>query len=615
MEKKIGSNPIKFPPLSSSSIITTTLFLFLLLCFPSPSTSADEDDIRCLRGIQSSLSDPRGVLKSWNFANTTLGFLCNFVGVSCWNNQENRVINLELRDMGLSGRIPESLKYCGSLQKLDLSTNRLSGNIPQELCTWLPFLVSLDLSNNELNGEIPSRLSECRFVNSLVLSENRLTGQIPVQLSSLGRLATFSVSNNDLTGRIPSVFTSSPKFSSDDFNGNKGLCGRPLSSTCGGLSKKNLAIIIAAGVFGAAASILLAFAVWWFCYHRRNVGSLNEEGVSTLAQRLISHKLVQVTLFQKPLVKVKLGDLLSATNGFSSENVIVTTRTGTTYKAVIPDGSALAVKHLSECKLGEKEFRYEMNRLWELRHPNLAPLLGFCVAEEERLLVYKYMSNGTLKSLMEEGGGDELDWLTRFRIGLGAARGLAWLHHGCRPSILHQNICSSVILVDEDFDARIVDSGLARLMAPSDNNESSFVNGDLGEFGYVAPEYSTTMVASLKGDVYGLGVVLLELATGVKALGKEGFKGSLVDWVKQLESSGRLADAIDEVIRGKGCDEEIIKFVEVACNCVASRPKERWSMFKAYQSLRAMAEKQGYSFTEQDEDFPLIFNTQENETV
>uniref|UniRef100_A0A0D3DC30 Protein kinase domain-containing protein n=1 Tax=Brassica oleracea var. oleracea TaxID=109376 RepID=A0A0D3DC30_BRAOL len=374
-----------------------------------------------------------------------------------------------------------------------------------------------------------------------------------------------------------------------------------------GFYKKNLAIIIAAGVFGAAASILLAFVV--YLKRRRTTSSLTEGG---LAQRLRIHKLVQVSLFQKPLVKVKLGDLMSATNHFSSENIIVTTRTGTTYKAVFLDGSALAVKHLSaKCKLEEMEFRYEMNRLWELRHPNLAPLLGFCAVEEERFLVYKYMSKGTLKSLLEEEDV-ELDWSTRFRIGLGAARGLAWLHHGCRPPILHQNICSSVILVDEDFDARIVDSGLARLMVRSDNNDGCFMTGDLGEFGYVASEYFTTMVASLKGDVYGLGVVLLELATGVKALGGEGFKGSLVDWVKQLESSGRMADAFDEGIRGKGHDEEILKFVEVACHCVAPRPKERWTMFQAYRSLKAMAEKQGYSFTEQDDDFPLIFDTQEN---
>ncbi|KAJ0254058.1 Serine-threonine/tyrosine-protein kinase [Hirschfeldia incana] len=589
----ISSNPRNLLPLF------ITIFL---LCYYSPALAADEDDIRCLQGLHTSLTDPHGLLKSWNFANTTVGFLCNFIGVSCWNNQENRVLNLELRDMSLSGQIPDSLQFCGSLQKLDLSGNQLTGSIPNRLCSWLPFLVSLDLSNNQLNGEIPPELAECRFVNSLVLSNNRLTGQIPVQLSSLSRLATFSVSNNDLTGRIPSFFNSPSYSSSDDFNGNKGLCGRPLSSCGGGLSKRNLAIIIAAGVFGAVASISLGFVVWWYYYY--NTNSLTEEsGVSSLAQRLRIHKLVHVSLFQKPLVKVKLGDLMYATNHFGSENVIVTTRTGTTYKAVLPDGSALAVKHLRGCKLEEKEFRHEMNRLWELRHPNLAPLLGFCVVEEEKFLVYKYMSKGTLKSLLEEDDV-ELDWSARFRIGLGAARGLAWLHHGCRTPILHQNVCSSVILVDEDFDARIVDSGLARLM----------VTGELGEFGYVAPEYSSTtmVVASLKGDVYGLGVVLLELATGVKAVGGgEGFKGSLVDWVKQLESSGRIGDAFDEEIRGKGNDEEILKFVEVACHCVATRPKERWSMFQAYQSLKALAERHGYSFTEQDDDFPLIFDIQE----
>ncbi|ESQ32650.1 hypothetical protein EUTSA_v10003844mg [Eutrema salsugineum] len=608
---EINSSSRKLLPL----LIITTVFVFFL-CY-SPAMAADEDDIRCLQGLKSSLTDPQNALKSWNFANSTIGFLCNFVGVSCWNNQENRVINLELRDMGLSGRIPESLQFCGSLQKLDLSSNRISGNIPTQLCSWLPFLVSLDLSNNELNGEIPPDLAKCSFVNSIVLSDNRLSGQIPVQFSALARLAKFSVSNNELTGRIPSFFDS-PNYSSDDFIGNRGLCGPPLSSSCGGLSKKNLAIIIAAGVFGAAASMLLAFGIWWY-YHlkwtrRRRRSNVTEGGVSRLAQRLRSHKLAQVSLFQKPLVKVKLGDLMAATNNFSSENIIVSTRTGTTYKAFLPDGSALAVKHLSTCKLGEREFRYEMNQLWELRHPNLAPLLGFCVVEEEKLLVYKYMSNGTLHRLLDSNAV-ELDWSTRFRIGLGAARGLAWLHHGCRPPILHQNICSSVILVDEDFDARIIDSGLARIMVPSENNESSFMTGDLGEFGYVAPEYSTTMIASLKGDVYGLGVVLLELATGLKALGGEGFKGSLVDWVKQLESSGRIADALDGDIRGKGHDEEILKFVEIGCNCVASRPKERWSMFQVYQSLKAIAGKQGYSFTEQDDDFPLIFDTQENEAV
>ncbi|KAA8548036.1 hypothetical protein F0562_004703 [Nyssa sinensis] len=306
--------------------------------------AAEEDDVKCLQGVQSSLSDPQGKLSAWTFQNASAGFLCHFVGVTCWNDQQNRLISLELGEMQLTGEIPDSLQYCHVLQSLDLSSNNLSGSIPTEIY-------------------------------------NKLSGSIPYELSSLGRLKKFSVAHNDLSGTIPSFLGA---FDSSDFVGNSGLCGGPLGK-CGGLSKKNLAIIIAG-------------------------------------------------------------------------------RTGTTYKAVLPDGSALAIERLNTCQLSEKQFRLEMNRLGQLRHPNLVPLLGFCVVVEEKLLVYKHLSNGTLYSLLN-ANPTVLDWPTRFRIGLGAARGLAWLHHGCQPPILHQYISSNVILLDEDFDARIMDFGLARLMA------------------------------------------------------------------------------------------------------------------------------------------------------
>ncbi|KAF2316204.1 hypothetical protein GH714_041545 [Hevea brasiliensis] len=414
--------------------------------------------------------------------------------------------------MKLSGQFPESLKNCKSLQTLDLSSNALSGPIPTQICTWLPYLVTLDLSNNEISGPIPPDLVNCAYLNNLILSNNRLSGPIPYVFSSLARLKKFSVANNDLTGTIPSFFSN---FDSGDFSGNDGLCGKPLGSKCGGLSKKNLAIIIAAGIFGAAASLLLGFGVWWW-YHlkssrRRKTGYGIGRG------------------------------------------------TGTTYKAVLPDGSALAIKRLNTCKLGEKQIRLEMNRLGQLRHPNLTPLLGFCIVEDEKLLVYKQMSNGTL--------------------------GLAWLHHGCQPPFLHQNICSNMILVDEDFDARIMDFGLARLMNSSDSNESSYVNGDL------------------------------ELVTGQKPLdvstAEEGFKGNLVDWVNNLVSSGRMKDAIDKTLCGKGHDEEILQFLKIALNCVVARPKDRWSMYRVYQSLKACGDDLGFS--EQDDEFPLIFAKQDDE--
>ncbi|XP_010532925.1 PREDICTED: probable inactive receptor kinase At1g27190 [Tarenaya hassleriana] len=608
---------------------TTSITLFCLLLVCPFLCSSVEDDVLCLEGLKNSLQDPSGRLGGWSFSNSSSSAvsICKLTGVSCWNEKENRIISLQLQSMQLAGQIPESLKFCRSLQYLDLSDNGLSGPIPSQICSWLPYLVTLDLSGNKLGGSIPSQIVECKFLNSLILDENKLSGSIPMELSRLDRLRRLSLADNDLSGSIPSELS---HFGKDDFSGNDGLCGKPLSG-CGSLSGKNLTIIIVAGIIGAVGSLVVGFAILWWFFIRdgsRNktgygVGKSKEDG--DWIDLLRSHKLVQVTLFQKPIVKVKLADLMAATNNFNTGNVVVSSRTGVSYKAVLPDGSALAVKRLSSCGLVEKQFRSELNRLGQLRHPNLVPLLGFCVVEDERMLVYKHMPNGTLCSQLHGDGfcngghqaGGGLDWPTRLRIGVGAARGLAWLHHGCQPPYMHQYISSNVILLDEDFDARITDYGLARLVASRNSNDSSFNNGDLGELGYVAPEYSSTMVASFKGDVYGFGIVLLELVTGQKPLsinnGEEGlgFKGSLVDWVSQYLSTGRSKEAIDKSIYGIGYDDEIMQFLRVACSCVASRPKERPSMCQVYESLKNMADKHGLS--EHYNEFPLIFNKQDQE--
>ncbi|CAA0823406.1 Leucine-rich repeat protein kinase family protein [Striga hermonthica] len=597
------------------SVLCSLLLLTLLFL-----TCPAEDDVRCLREVRNSFPDSAGRFDSWNFANTSVGFICTFSGVSCWNDRENRLIGLELRDFALTGDIPDSLQFCHSLQTLDLSGNSLSGQIPSRICDWLPYLTSLDLSRNGLTGSIPADLVSCLYLNTLILDDNRLSGGIPYQFSNLGRLRRFSVANNDLSGRVPSFSGGSVVV---DFDGNSGLCGGTLGE-CGGLSRRSLAIIIAAGVVGAAASLMLGFGLWR-CYFsksskRRKRGSgvgMRGNGAaasagSSWAGRLRAHKLTQVNLFQKPLKKVKLGDLLESTNNFGKENIIVSSRTGMTYKAILPDGSALAIKRLSECKLEEKQFKMEINRLGQLRHPNLVPLLGFCLVEEEKLLVYKHLSNGTLGSNLSQDTA-VLDWPTRFKIALGASRGLAWLHHGCQPPIMHQNISSNMVLLDEDFDPRIMDFGLARLITSLDSKDSSFRCGDLGEVGYVPPEYSGTMVASLKGDVYSFGVVLLELATGLKPLDVSKvdglFKGSLVDWFTQVSGSGRIKDTIDRRLVGMGHDEEIVRFLRIACNCVVSRPKDRWSMYQVYEALKGMADEHGLS--EHDDEFPL-FSTQES---
>ncbi|KAH7554022.1 hypothetical protein JRO89_XS12G0097700 [Xanthoceras sorbifolium] len=368
------------------SIFVLVLISTVISCSGFVTSAVGEDDVKCLEGVKSSLNDPEGKLSSWSFKNSNVAFLCRFVGVSCWNDTENRIINLELREMKLSGQVPEPLQYCKSLQKLDLSVNKLSGTIPPQLCSWLPYLVTLDLSNNDLTGSIPPELGNCIYLNTLNLSNNRLSGTIPYQLSNLGRLSKLSVANNGLTGTVPSSFD---RFDKAGFAGNDGLCGGPLGD-------KHRAVVVV--------------PLRWV--RRRKTG-------------------------------------------------------------------------------------YDL---------------------EETMMVAWLRALG--------GSSAELDWLTRFRIGFGATKGLAWLHHGCQPPFPHQNICSYVILI-----TRIMDFGLARLMTSLE--EGSYVNGDLGELGYIAPKYSSTMVPSPKEDVYELGVVLLELVTGQKPLeiskADEGFKGNLVD--------------------------------------------------------------------------------------
>lgn len=414
------------------------------------------------------------------------------------------------------------------------------------------------------------------------------------------------------------------------------LCGRLVSSRCGrGLGSTGLGIVIAAGVFGAAASLLLAY-FFWRCTgkgkggrrrHRRGTSeSGGGEDGSWWTERLRAahNRLVPVSLFQKPIVKVKLADLMAATHDFSTSHIVVagSSRAGTAYRAVLRDGSALTVKRLHSCPLSEKAFRAEMGRMGQLRHPNIVPLLGFCVVEDERLLVYKHMESGALSSVMKKPGEAPLDWATRLRIAVGAARGLAWLHHGFQVPQIHQNLSSSAVLLDEDYDARITDVGLTRLvrMAPGEGGDTSpFLNGDFGEFGYVAPEYASNPVGTMKGDAYAFGVILFELVSGQEAAAVvtdvtgEGFKGTLVDWVNQLKASGRISDAIDKPLRGKGHEAEIQEFLKIAFACTQPRVTERHSMYRVFHALKSIGE--GCDVTEQFDEFPLAYNKDDSDAI
>ncbi|KAK3435144.1 hypothetical protein EUGRSUZ_D02519 [Eucalyptus grandis] len=187
-----------------------------------------ETDINCLKTIKASVQDPLNYLNyTWNFDNDTEGFICRFTGVECWHPDENRVLNLKLSDMGLKGQFPRGIEQCKSLTGLDLSSNKFSGPIPENISSIIQYATSLDLSSNSFSGQIPVNLSNCRYLNSLRLDHNQLSGQIPAELSLLGRLKSFSVANNLLTGPVP-AFGPNTTITADDYANNPGLCGAPL---------------------------------------------------------------------------------------------------------------------------------------------------------------------------------------------------------------------------------------------------------------------------------------------------------------------------------------------------------------------------------------------------
>ncbi|EOY08626.1 PREDICTED: probably inactive leucine-rich repeat receptor-like protein kinase At5g48380 [Theobroma cacao] len=587
------------------AVLGYNLICFALVLLSGRVCQATPNDIECLKSVKASLEDPYSYLSSWNFNNGTEGFICKFTGVDCWHPDENKVLNIRLSDLGLKGRFPQGIGKCESLTGLDLSSNKLSGLIPSDISEKLKYVTTLDLSDNNFSGPIPPSLANCSFLNVLKLGNNRLTGAIPLQLGVLNRIKTFNVANNQLSGQIPD-FGPNVTIQADSYANNPGLCGKILQP-CPGIPMKSRVGTIAASAVGGVTITAIIVGIILFYFSRGAAMKKKEDDPegNKWAKTIKGKKGIKVSMFEESVSKMRLSDLMNSTNEFSKSNIIGMGRTGTMYKAMIPDGYCLMIKRLEDFQRLEKEFVSEMNTLGSVKHRNLVPLLGFCVAKKERFLVYKYMENGTLYDKLHPAEPEvrNMDWPLRLRIGIGAARGLAWLHHNCNPRIIHRNISSKCILLDGDCEPKLSDFGLARLMNPIDTHLSTFVNGEFGDLGYVAPEYPRTLVATPKGDIYSFGVVLLELITGEKPThvvnAPESFRGSLAEWITQLSSSFLLQTAIDKSLLGNGFDSEVMQFLRVACNCVLPTPKERPTMFEVYQLLRAIGE--GYHFTTEDE--------------
>ncbi|KAG0488751.1 hypothetical protein HPP92_007562 [Vanilla planifolia] len=532
---------------------------------------------------------------------------------------------LSLSNNRLNGSIPEEIGLLSMLESLDLSENTIEGTFPSSLCNLsslirlnlggnllnekipetidrLGNLSVLSLRKNQFNGGIPATLGNITNLLELDLSDNNLTGKIPSSLSQLSKLEFFNVSENNLSGPVPAALPQ--RFNSSSFVGNVQLCGYSSTTPCPspppvqfpslsppssspepnsqGLSTRNIILIIAGSIL---AFLLLLCCVLLCCLVRKrtNLGkrsksargsaaSAREEKPDQLAGGEVETggdaggKLVH---FDGPLV-FTADDLLCATAEIMGKSTY-----GTVYKATLEDGNQVAVKRLRE-KISKnlKEFEYEVNVLGKIRHSNLLALRAFYLGPKgEKLLVYDFMPSGSLAAFLHARGPDSpIDWRTRMKIAMGTARGLSYLHDDI--GMIHGNLTSANVLLDDGNNAKIADFGLSRLMTTAANSN---VIAAAGALGYRAPELSKLKKASTKTDVYSLGVVMLELLTG-KSPGDSVNGVDLPQWVASIVKEEWTNEVFDlELMReaAGNAGDEMLNTLKLALHCVDPTPAAR----------------------------------------
>ncbi|GFP91223.1 probable leucine-rich repeat receptor-like protein kinase at1g68400 [Phtheirospermum japonicum] len=495
---------------------------------------------------------------------------------------------LDLRDNRLSGDLTP-ITQCPNLKFVYLAGNDLSGDIPPQLFS-LHRLLRLDLSNNNLRGPIPTNLSTLSRLLTLKLQNNEISGNIPNSLDSLPNLKQLNLSNNELNGSLPNTLLS--KYGENSFSGNQRLCSNsPNFPKCSlpppnpiidqpsqnhhnkKLSKAAIISII------VVISFLLFIIISSFTGKRSSLSSenkvhANRGGVNDSDDTNATDQSKLVFFDQKK--QFELEDLLRA-----SAEMLGKGSFGTVYKAVLEDGSTVAVKRLKDANPSARnEFEQYMDVIGKIKHPNVVRFRAYYYAREEKLLVYDYLPNASLHSLLHGNRGAgriPLDWTTRISLILGAARGLAKIHDEYADSrIPHGNVKSSNVLLDKNGIACVSDFGLSLLLNPA------HAVSRLG--GYRAPEQAETKRLSQKADIYSFGVLLLEVLTG-RAPSKtarseeEEVAVDLPNWVRSMVREEWTAEVFDqELLRYKNIEEELVSMLHVAMACVVGQPEKRPTM-------------------------------------
>ncbi|KAI3813064.1 hypothetical protein L1987_17778 [Smallanthus sonchifolius] len=523
---------------------------------------------------------------------------------------------LLLFDNGFSGEVPPEIGQLIRLEKLDLSNNKFSGEIPAKIQN-LKQLSYLHLENNLISGSIPTELGECEKLVDLNLAHNLLTGNIPDSLADISSLNALNLSRNLLSGEIPdnlkrlrlsSIDLSVNRLSgkvppdllnmgvNDAFAGNQKLCVEGNSGQrvnlgldiCDGEDRRreinkskllmfcilifSLMVVLAGLVYGSYKNLKK---------HREKAdtkhGVDEEKGTGNPKWKLENFHHIEFDADE-------LCDL-------DEGNLIGVGGTGKVYRVDSKrSGLTVAVKQIGK---GNKlqVMTAEIAILGKIRHRNILKLYACLTKGGSSFLVFEHMVNGNLYEALGrvvKNGQPELDWVQRYKIACGAAKGIAYLHHDCTPAILHRDIKSSNILLDKDFEAKIADFGVARIAEEECLGSDS--NCFVGTHGYIAPELAYTLKVNEKSDVYSFGVVLLELVTGRRAIEEEYGEGKdIVYWVlHNLNNSENILKLLDPKLTSDETSDladDMKRVLKIALVCTTKLPNLRPSMREVVKML------------------------------
>lgn len=548
---------------------------------------------------------------------------------------------LNLSRNSLTGSIPSTVGDLKRLSVLDLSHNQFNGTVPRETGGAVS-LEELRLENNMLEGAIPPSIKNCSSLRSLILSHNKLIGAIPPemarltnlqevdlsfnelngtlpkQLANLGYLRTFNISHNHLSGELPAggLFNG---ISPDSVSGNQGICGAVVNKSCPAVSPKPIVLnpnatfdpdsgegvatpLGAAGHKRILLSISSLIAISAAAAIVVGVIAITVLNLRVRATT-VSRSAVPITFSggddfsRSPTTDSNSGKLVmfSGEPDFSTGTHALLNKDcelgrggfGAVYRTVIRDEYPVAIKKLTVSSLvkSQEEFEREVKKLGKLRHNNLVKLEGYYWTTSLQLLIYEFLSGGSLYKHLHEapGGSSSLSWNDRFNVILGTAKCLAYLH---QSNIIHYNIKSSNVLLDSSGEPKVGDYGLARLLPMLDRYVlSSKIQSALG---YMAPEFACrTVKITEKCDVYGFGVLVLEVVTGKKPVEyMEDDVVVLCDMVREALEDGRAEECIDPRLQGKFPVEEAVAVIKLGLICTSQVPSSRPHMGEAVNILR-----------------------------